>query len=119
MFLTLFQPAVDGIVVRCCRFAVDGGPVRLPVVAAKYVVDAHQHQVVVVGCTGAVAACHVAVGEVFGNGVVNIGKRVVVEVAADDNAGTAAFQFRYIVGHAVGLWRSYLNCLGKHFDELL
>ena len=89
VFVAHFQPASDGIMVRSLDGAVDMTAVGGEVVGAEDVVDAHKKAVEMIADAGAVAGGDIAVGQVFGDGAVDIRHGAVIEIAAHDHRRAA------------------------------
>ena len=83
---SLFQPAIDGIVVACFYFVVYLAVVGCPVFRAHHVIDAYIKPTNVIRNARPVCRFNVAVAQLFDNGSAGIRIGSVVEVATKNHA---------------------------------
>ena len=64
-------------------FIINFAGIRLQRLGTKYVVNSYIESLLVVRDSEPVASCYETIGKVGGNGVMGIGYRIVVEIAAE------------------------------------
>jgi len=118
-FWLLFEPTNNRIMVGLRHFCIHFASVGFPVVGAENVVDAHIDAALMIGETRTVSAGDIAVGKSVADLPVGVGKRTVVEVAADNDTHTLVAVVFDIGCHSISLRSTFLQGFCQFVEDVL